>query len=161
MHRRATEILTSISMSEASNFAPAEHPDPGAKFNTEVGHGYTRGYRKLNPYPYPPKPYPARVGYKTRAGKPAGGKLFKAGNYGGAAKYYQCAIAENDTVSTYFANLAEADLRLEMYHAAQDAAQRALTLDPRSVKARYRRAMARKGLNLIPEALVDIAVYGW
>ncbi|KAJ7865633.1 hypothetical protein B0H14DRAFT_406455 [Mycena olivaceomarginata] len=108
-------------MSEASNFAPPEHPDPGAKFNTE------------------------------------GGKLFKAGDYGGAAKCYQRAIAENDTVSTYFANLAAADLKLEMYHAAQDAAQRALTLDPRSVKARYRRAMARKGLNLIPEALVDIA----
>ncbi|KAJ7715180.1 hypothetical protein B0H16DRAFT_1616786 [Mycena metata] len=108
-------------MSEVSNFAPAEHPDPGAKFNTE------------------------------------GGKLFKAGDYGGAAKCYQRAIAENDTVSTYFANLAAADLRLGMYPAAQDAAQRALILDPRSVKARYRRAMARKGLNLIPEALVDIA----
>jgi hypothetical protein len=38
---------------------------------TKVGHGYTRGYRQLNPYPYPPKPYPVRVGCKTRAGKPA------------------------------------------------------------------------------------------
>ncbi|KAJ7867243.1 hypothetical protein B0H14DRAFT_2573000 [Mycena olivaceomarginata] len=37
----------------------------------QVGHGYNRGYCKANPHPYPPKPYPARVGYKTRAGKPA------------------------------------------------------------------------------------------
>ncbi|KAJ7822988.1 hypothetical protein B0H14DRAFT_2598164 [Mycena olivaceomarginata] len=37
----------------------------------KVGHGYNRGYRKVNPHPYPSNPYPARVGYKTRAGKPA------------------------------------------------------------------------------------------
>ncbi|KAJ7318038.1 hypothetical protein DFH08DRAFT_820060 [Mycena albidolilacea] len=36
----------------------------------KVGHGYNRGYRKVNPHPYPSNPYPARVGYKTRAGKP-------------------------------------------------------------------------------------------
>jgi hypothetical protein len=33
----------------------------------------------------------------------------------------------------------------------------ALVRDPRSVKARYRRAMARRGLGNIPEALVDLA----
>ncbi|KAJ7862899.1 hypothetical protein B0H14DRAFT_2575125 [Mycena olivaceomarginata] len=33
----------------------------------KVGHGYNRGYRKVNPHPYPPNPYPARVGYKTRS----------------------------------------------------------------------------------------------
>ncbi|KAJ7804355.1 hypothetical protein B0H14DRAFT_3153973, partial [Mycena olivaceomarginata] len=38
---------------------------------SKVGHGYNRGYRKVDPHPYPPNPYPARVGYKTRAGKPA------------------------------------------------------------------------------------------
>ncbi|KAJ7315203.1 hypothetical protein DFH08DRAFT_820804 [Mycena albidolilacea] len=38
--------------------------------SSKVGHGYNRGYRKVNPHPYPSNPYPARVGYKTRAGKP-------------------------------------------------------------------------------------------
>ncbi|KAJ6536009.1 hypothetical protein DFH09DRAFT_1283933 [Mycena vulgaris] len=85
------------------------------------------------------------------------GKLFKAGDYQGAAKYYERAIAETDSVSTYFSNLAATYLKLSKYHAAQEAARKALVLDPRSFKARYRRAMARKGLNLIPEALVDIA----
>ncbi|KAJ7131211.1 hypothetical protein C8R44DRAFT_774499 [Mycena epipterygia] len=85
------------------------------------------------------------------------GKLFKAGDYRGAVDYYQRAIAETDSVATYFSNLAAAHLKLNQYHAAQDAARKALLLEPRSFKARYRRAMARKGLNLIPEALVDIA----
>ncbi|KAJ7726435.1 hypothetical protein DFH07DRAFT_237026 [Mycena maculata] len=85
------------------------------------------------------------------------GRLFKAGDYHGAADCYQRAIAENDTVSTYFSNLSATHLKLNKYHAAQEAARRALILEPRSFKARYRRAMARKGLNLVPEALVDIA----
>ncbi|KAJ7169363.1 hypothetical protein C8R43DRAFT_982900 [Mycena crocata] len=85
------------------------------------------------------------------------GKLFKAGDYRGAANYYERAIAASDGVSTYFSNLAAAYLKLRKYPAAQEAARRALILEPRSFKARYRRAMARKGMNLIPEALVDIA----
>ncbi|KAJ6616013.1 hypothetical protein B0H10DRAFT_2038933 [Mycena sp. CBHHK59/15] len=32
----------------------------------------------------------------------------------------------------------------------------ALLLEPRALKARYRRAMARKQLNLVPESLIDI-----
>ncbi|KAJ7660171.1 hypothetical protein DFH06DRAFT_1193927 [Mycena polygramma] len=85
------------------------------------------------------------------------GKLFKAGDYTGAAEHYERAIAENDSVATYFCNLAAAYLKLERWHAAQEAGRRALLLEPRSFKARYRRAMARKGLKLIPQALVDIA----
>ncbi|KAJ7481019.1 hypothetical protein B0H11DRAFT_2023898 [Mycena galericulata] len=86
-----------------------------------------------------------------------GVKLYKAEEYQGAANYYERAIAETDKVAPYFSNLAAAYLKLNKYHAAQEAARRALILEPRSSKARYRRAMARKGLNLIPEALVDIA----
>jgi hypothetical protein len=36
-----------------------------------------RGYHQLNPYLYPPKPYPVRVGYKHRAGKPAVSNLWR------------------------------------------------------------------------------------
>lgn len=38
-----------------------------------------------------------------------------------------------------------------------DAAHSALVKDPRSFKARYRRAMGRKGLKLFPECLIDLA----
>lgn len=43
------------------------------------------------------------------------------------------------------------------YPAAQAAADKALRFEPRALKARYRRAIARKNMNLIPEALVDIS----
>ncbi|KAJ6451827.1 hypothetical protein C8R47DRAFT_1169704 [Mycena vitilis] len=85
------------------------------------------------------------------------GRLFKTGDYTGAAELYERAINENDSVATYFCNLAAAYLKLERWHAAQEAGRRALLLEPRSFKARYRRAMARKGLKLISQALVDIA----
>ncbi|KAJ7238358.1 hypothetical protein C8J57DRAFT_1295622 [Mycena rebaudengoi] len=99
-----------------------------------------------------PSDVPPGVEFNTEAGR-----LFKAGDYQGAADCYERAIAETDKVAVYFSNLAAAYLKLSKYHAAQEAARKALLLEPRSFKARFRRAMARKGLNLIPEALVDIA----
>ncbi|KAJ7736155.1 hypothetical protein B0H16DRAFT_1574624 [Mycena metata] len=84
------------------------------------------------------------------------GKRFKEKDYIGAAENYERATAEAPSVATYFSNLAAAYLKLEKYQAAEQAARRALVLEPRLSKARHRRAMARKGLNCIPEALVDI-----
>ncbi|KAJ7469568.1 hypothetical protein FB451DRAFT_1368550 [Mycena latifolia] len=78
------------------------------------------------------------------------GKLFKAGDFSGAAKYYELATTTTDRVSVYFSNLVAA------YRGARAAADKALQLEPRALKARYRRAIARKSLNLLPEALVDI-----
>ncbi|KAJ7889840.1 hypothetical protein B0H14DRAFT_2691054 [Mycena olivaceomarginata] len=86
-----------------------------------------------------------------------GGKRWKESDYQGAAEYYRRATEEDGTVSTYFSNLAAAFLKLGRYQSAQIVAGKALHLEPRSFKARYRRAMARKGLNLIQAALVDIA----
>ncbi|KAJ7251952.1 hypothetical protein C8J57DRAFT_668420 [Mycena rebaudengoi] len=43
------------------------------------------------------------------------------------------------------------------YDEAHAAANRALVLEPRAPKARYRRAIARKHLKLFPEALVDVS----
>ncbi|KAJ7174775.1 hypothetical protein C8R46DRAFT_93711 [Mycena filopes] len=85
------------------------------------------------------------------------GKLFQSGDYLNAARNYERAIAEGGPVATYFSNLAAVYLKLTRYSAAEEAARRALVLEPRLWKARYRRAMARKGLNSIPAALVDIA----
>ncbi|KAJ7748211.1 hypothetical protein DFH07DRAFT_830441 [Mycena maculata] len=87
-----------------------------------------------------------------------GGKRFKAGDYRGAAMYYELATgrAAADPVSIYFSNLAAAYLKLGRYPLAQDAAAKALQLEPRATKARYRRAIARKLLKWIPEALLDI-----
>ncbi|KAJ7612611.1 hypothetical protein FB45DRAFT_1065351 [Roridomyces roridus] len=85
-----------------------------------------------------------------------GNKLFKAGDYTGALEFFARAVAASDQIAPYFSNLSVANLKLGKNHAAQEVARRALLLEPRSSKARYRRAMARKTLNLIPEALIDI-----
>ncbi|KAJ6462174.1 hypothetical protein C8R45DRAFT_1178668, partial [Mycena sanguinolenta] len=86
------------------------------------------------------------------------GELFKADDFEGAAKYYEIATqVAGNSVSIYLSNLAAAYLKLEKYRAAAHAADRALRLEPRAIKARYRRAMARKNLKFIPEALIDLA----
>ncbi|KAJ7613829.1 hypothetical protein DFH06DRAFT_1241853 [Mycena polygramma] len=85
-----------------------------------------------------------------------GGKLFKAGDFRGAARSYLLAIAATDRVYVYFSNLAAAYLKLGIYSVAQDAATKALRLEPRALKARYRRAIARKHIGLVPDAMIDI-----
>ncbi|KAJ6484919.1 hypothetical protein C8R45DRAFT_999635 [Mycena sanguinolenta] len=86
------------------------------------------------------------------------GELFHAGDFAGAAEYYELAThAAADTVPVYLSNLAATYLKLRKYRAAEQAADKALRLEPRAIKPRYRRAVARKNLNLISEALIDLA----
>ncbi|KAJ7713901.1 hypothetical protein B0H14DRAFT_2644607 [Mycena olivaceomarginata] len=56
----------------------------------------------------------------------------------------------------YLTNLAAALLKLGRFETAETTAHRALELDSTSVKARYRRAMARRALGKLPESLLDL-----
>ncbi|KAJ7433201.1 hypothetical protein B0H11DRAFT_771335 [Mycena galericulata] len=47
-------------------------------------------------------------------------------------------------------------LKLEKFDLARQAAQKALERDPTTIKARYRRAMALKGLGLFSDCLLDL-----
>ncbi|KAJ7482541.1 hypothetical protein FB451DRAFT_1441898 [Mycena latifolia] len=86
------------------------------------------------------------------------GTLFRNGRYEEAAKTYEDAIvADNGKSAVYYSNLAAAYLKLQRFELAQDAAHNALMRDCRSVKARYRRSMARRGLGLLPHCLVDLS----
>ncbi|KAJ7151937.1 hypothetical protein C8R46DRAFT_1357573 [Mycena filopes] len=92
----------------------------------------------------------------TRLNK-EGGELFKLQKYEDAAKRYQSAILADSTNSPlYFSNLSAAYLKLGRFPQAESAANTSLIRDPRSVKARYRRAMARKEQGHLAEALVDL-----
>lgn len=75
--------------------APSDVP-PGVEFNTEA--------RKLIPLRM-------LISLKWIARAQAG-RLFKAGDYQGAADCYERAIAETDKVAVYFSNLAAAYLKL-------------------------------------------------
>ncbi|KAF7336451.1 RNA polymerase II-associated protein 3 [Mycena sanguinolenta] len=86
------------------------------------------------------------------------GESFRAGDFVGAAKYYELATqATGNTVPIYLSNLAAAYLKIGKYRAAEQAADKALRLEPRAIKPRYRRAIARKKRNLISEAMIDLA----
>ncbi|KAJ7718449.1 hypothetical protein B0H16DRAFT_1797425 [Mycena metata] len=92
----------------------------------------------------------------TRLNK-EGGEFFKNGQYEEAAKRYQSAIlADSSNSSVYFFNLSAAYLKLGKFAQAESAANTSLIRDPRSVKALYRRAIARKERGRLAEALVDL-----
>ncbi|KAJ7719122.1 hypothetical protein B0H16DRAFT_410523 [Mycena metata] len=83
---------------------------------------------------------------------------FRDGQYAQAAEKYQAAIAADGRKSAlYFSNLAAAYLKLQNFESAQTAAHDALLIDCHSVKARYRRAMARRGLGLLAHSIVDLS----
>ncbi|KAJ7878027.1 hypothetical protein B0H13DRAFT_2346820 [Mycena leptocephala] len=84
--------------------------------------------------------------------------LFQTGRYEEAARIYEAAIAaDTGKAAVYYSNLAAAYLKLQRFDLAQRAAHDALLRDCRSLKARYRRAMARRGLGLLPHCLVDLS----
>ncbi|KAJ7019107.1 hypothetical protein C8F04DRAFT_1148975 [Mycena alexandri] len=82
--------------------------------------------------------------------------LFRDARYTEAAALWELATRSDPTCSVYFVNLSAAYLKLGEFQAALSSAQNALTLDCRSVKARYRRAMAHKGMGQLAECLLDL-----
>ncbi|KAJ6483255.1 hypothetical protein C8R45DRAFT_1099534 [Mycena sanguinolenta] len=85
-------------------------------------------------------------------------KLFDEGKFEAAGKLYERAN-KADTLNSpiYVSNLALVHLKLKQFEKAEICATMALCRDPRSIKARYRRAMAgwKRGRSM--QSLVDLA----
>ncbi|KAJ7925402.1 hypothetical protein B0H13DRAFT_2314616 [Mycena leptocephala] len=82
-----------------------------------------------------------------------GGQLYNNRQYEEAVAMYAVAIvaSKDNRNPKYLSNLAATFLKLE-----KSTARDALRCDPRAIKARYRRVMARKGLGDFAKALVDL-----
>ncbi|KAG6868431.1 hypothetical protein C0993_003108 [Termitomyces sp. T159_Od127] len=92
---------------------------------------------------------------RSEALKNTGNNLFQGGDYDAAVDAYQEAIDEYRATSVLYSNLAAAYLKLEQYDDAEYAATEALMLDPKMVKARYRRGLARKESGQYKAALIE------
>ncbi|KAJ7865596.1 hypothetical protein B0H14DRAFT_2733965 [Mycena olivaceomarginata] len=91
-----------------------------------------------------------------------GGAFFRLGQYAEAVVAYRQAAAlhkknSNPRAAVCYSNLAAAALKLEKYQEALVAADQALELDYTSIKARYRRAMAARGLDYNMHSIVDLS----
>eukprot|EP00798_Chlamydomonas_sp_ICE-L_P014048 gene14048-19985_t len=80
---------------------------------------------------------------------------FKEKHYGDAIELYSKAISLNPNSAVYFSNRAFAYIKMELYGAAQQDATRAIELDPKYIKAYYRRANADFALGKPKLALKD------
>ncbi|KAI8318738.1 TPR-like protein, partial [Martensiomyces pterosporus] len=81
-----------------------------------------------------------------------GNAAFKKGNYALAVEQYSMAIDEDRTKSVYFINRAMALIKLERYAKAIDDCTQGIKLDPKNVKAFWRRGTARLHLGEYEEA---------
>ncbi|KAJ7024056.1 hypothetical protein C8F04DRAFT_1303374 [Mycena alexandri] len=83
---------------------------------------------------------------------------FKNGDYTEAARLYKLAVlADTSKSALYLCNLSAAYLKLRRFKDAEFAAHTALIREPKSIKARYRRAVAKREQGRSLEALVDLA----
>lgn len=97
--------------------------------------------------------------------KEEGNSLVRCKKFQEAIQCYEAAIValdieggtEQALLSALHANLALCHLQLESYRPAHDAATRSLELDPKNMKALYRRCLAHKGLEMWDEAQEDLA----
>ncbi|KAK7035922.1 RNA polymerase II-associated protein 3 [Favolaschia claudopus] len=92
---------------------------------------------------------------KAENAKNMGNDYFRKGMYKEAAERYNAAAAINGTQPTYMSNLAATYLKLEDYELAESAAGMALLSDPRMIKARFRRGLARKATRQLRAAATD------
>ncbi|TFY64725.1 hypothetical protein EVG20_g5852 [Dentipellis fragilis] len=83
-------------------------------------------------------------------------KNSKKGNYEEAMECYHDAIAVNGPQPHILSNIAATYLKMGDYQSAENAACHALLHDPLFIKARYRRALARKGLKHFKKAMSDL-----
>ncbi|KII94310.1 hypothetical protein PLICRDRAFT_171967 [Plicaturopsis crispa FD-325 SS-3] len=90
--------------------------------------------------------------------KEQGNSHFRAGEYLEAIELYEQAMQKWPDNSVYAANCAAAWLKLEEYDRVLDACLISLIMDPRNVKARYRRAIARKFGGFYKSAMVDLSI---
>ncbi|KAF5386644.1 hypothetical protein D9615_002037 [Tricholomella constricta] len=101
------------------------------------------------------KAHAAEIAAQLEAQKNTGNDLFKAGDFFEAIEVYQDAIDTFGEKPVLFSNLAAAYLKVEDYEQAEDAATSALMYDPRMIKARYRRGLARRGMHNLGAAIAD------
>ncbi|KAH9896002.1 hypothetical protein C8Q73DRAFT_690462 [Cubamyces lactineus] len=88
--------------------------------------------------------------------KEEGNALFRQGKWAEAAELYQEAAVIAGPQPVYLSNLAAAALKLERWDVAESAATRALFDHPSHVKARFRRAIARKEMRRFTAAETDL-----
>lgn len=82
-----------------------------------------------------------------------GNRLFKDGDYKGASRVYAQAVELFGPRPVLMSNLAAAYMKLELYEEVAWAATTALQFDPRMIKARFRRALARKAMKQFRAAM--------
>ncbi|KAJ7759784.1 hypothetical protein DFH07DRAFT_1060173 [Mycena maculata] len=83
---------------------------------------------------------------------------FKNGDYTEAVRLYKLAIvADTSNSALYLCNLSAAYLKLRRFKGAESAAHTALIREPKSIKARYRRSVAKREQGRSLEALVDLS----
>ena len=87
--------------------------------------------------------------------KVKGNKAFAEHDWPAAIELYSQAIAKYDQEPSFYANRAQANIKLEAYGYAIADATEALKLDPNFVKAYYRRAVANTAILNSREALKD------
>ncbi|KAI8976349.1 hypothetical protein BD414DRAFT_496656 [Trametes punicea] len=93
---------------------------------------------------------------RAEALKEEGNTYFRKGEWAEAAERYHDAAMIAGPQPVYMSNLAAALLNLELWYMAESAASRALMHDPGHVKARFRRAVARKRLRYFDAAEADL-----
>ncbi|KZT20511.1 TPR-like protein [Neolentinus lepideus HHB14362 ss-1] len=87
--------------------------------------------------------------------KEKGNEWFRQQKYEDALHCYQMASSLRITEPIYACNAAAAFLKLERYEWAESVANEALRSDPSMQKARYRRGLARKGMERYRAAMFD------
>ncbi|KAA1476433.1 hypothetical protein DENSPDRAFT_511432 [Dentipellis sp. KUC8613] len=93
---------------------------------------------------------------RAEAHKVEGNKKFQEGRYEEAMECYHDAIVVNGPQPHILSNIAATYLKMGDYRRAEGTACYALMHDPLFIKARYRRAIARKGLKKYEKAISDL-----
>ncbi|KAL0951723.1 hypothetical protein HGRIS_008397 [Hohenbuehelia grisea] len=99
---------------------------------------------------------PTATESKADKKKAEGNEHFRNGRYYDAINCYDSAISLGGSKSVCFANMAMGFLKVEQFKMAANAASKAFEYDPKNVKARYRRAVARKEMMNYKAAVIDL-----
>ncbi|PHH62181.1 hypothetical protein CDD81_7375 [Ophiocordyceps australis] len=87
--------------------------------------------------------------------KNQGNKAFASGDFPAAVDFYTQAIKLHGQEPTFYTNRAQAHIKTEAYGYAIADASQAIKLNPKFIKAHYRRGLARTAILRPKEALVD------
>ncbi|KAJ3372459.1 RNA polymerase II-associated protein 3 [Allomyces arbusculus] len=106
--------------------------------------------------PSPATPAPERNPDLAKIEKDTGNVYFKKAKYAKAIQHYARAIALDPTDAVFYLNRAAAYLKLDQNEAAEQDCDAALQRDPKSVKALFRRATARRATGNTAGAIADL-----